>query len=179
MNLNIDHIVTISDDSLEIEIQRAEEYVAQLRQEDRRRCQVRLFKVETKIAVLFQDRFGRPEPDSDSQYTTPDSAPPSPVPGIAKQPLIKQKAVDKVPKPTSLPRSQRRRTKLVDKAGTQICVGDKVNILTPSKKGDLKNERFAIVVGGNNESGRVNIRKIDDEGKYTHRVCCNLKVVLD
>ena len=70
--------------------------------------------------------------------------------------------------------------KLKDRSGVQICIGDKVKLLTQSSKSSpFWGAREAVVLDTAHKGKRVKIGLISNPSIYTDRVSTNLQVIKD
>ena len=69
---------------------------------------------------------------------------------------------------------------LKDKTGSQICVGDKVKLLSESSKSSpFSGIKEAVVLGAAHQGRLMKIGLIRDPSVYTDRVPTNLEVIKD
>ena len=74
----------------------------------------------------------------------------------------------------------KRELNLIDRSGVQICVGDKVRLLTRSSKSSpFSGIGEAVVLDTAHNGKRVKIGLINDPSIYTDRVPTNLRVIQD
>ena len=70
--------------------------------------------------------------------------------------------------------------KLKDRSGVQICIGDKVKLLTQSSKSSpFRGAREAVVLDTAHKGKRVKIGLISNPSIYTDRVSSNLQIIQD
>ena len=74
----------------------------------------------------------------------------------------------------------RKELKLKDRFGVQICIGDKVKLLTESSKSSpFSGTREAVVLDTAHKGKRVKIGLISNPSIYTNRVSTNLQIIQD
>ena len=74
----------------------------------------------------------------------------------------------------------KKQLKLKDRSGVQICIGDKVKLLTQSSKSSpFRGAREAVVLDTAHKGKRVKIGLISNPSIYTDRVSTNLQISQD